>query len=333
MVKKNKIFLGLILLILALSILIGYTDAPARINPTDSQAGVDLIYAGSLLNVMENDVNSALKQELQLKIKGEGHGSVRGARMITEGLRTPDIYMSADPAVNKQLLLGNENNNLINWYLSFLSNEMVIAYNPQNYFKDEISKIKSGKQKWYELLLKDGFKLGRTDPDLDPKGYRTLFMFELAAKYYNEPQLKKRILDSQSQNLVFPETELMAMLETEQIDAAVTYKSEAIERGLPYISLPDQVNLSNPEYANFYQQVKYKNEQGEVFYGEPISYTITILNNARHRSNATAVVEYILSSNGRQFFREHGFNLIPIQFKGKKEKLPEELQKYIKREK
>ncbi|SJZ89369.1 extracellular solute-binding protein [Selenihalanaerobacter shriftii] len=315
-------------------VLIGliFTTAMTNVNLFTTQQDLKEIYAGSLLNVMENRVNPALEKHLNIKIIGEGHGSVSGARMINEGLRYPDIYLSADPTVNEQLLIGDENDNLINWYLSFLSNELVITYSSDNNFKADIKKVKSGKKVWYELLLNKGFRLGRTDPNLDPKGYRTLFMFDLAAKYYNEKNLRERVLNTNKQKLIFPETELMAMLETGQLDAAVTYKNEAIERDLSYISLPDQVNLSNPEFADLYSQVSYKTDQGEVFQGRPILYTITILNEVENNFEVIKAVEYVLSQEGRKLFKKNGFNLVPVQFRGEKEKIPVKLQKYIEGE-
>ncbi|SDB96743.1 MULTISPECIES: extracellular solute-binding protein [unclassified Candidatus Frackibacter] len=318
----------LILILIGLVLITSITNISLFI----TEQNLKEIYAGSLLNVMENKVNPALEQNLNLKVVGESHGSVSGARMIKEGLRYPDIYLSADPTVNEQLLFGDKNDNLIDWYISFLSNELVIAYNSGNKFGDEIKQVESGDIAWYKLLLNDEFRLGRTDPNLDPKGYRTLFMLDLAAKYYNEPNLKRRVLNTNNQQLIFPETELMAMLETGQIDAAVTYRNEAIERNLSYISLPDQVNLSNPKFAELYNQVSYKTDKGEVFKGRPILYTITILNKVENKSEAVKAVEYTLSQEGRKLFKENGFNLVPIQLKGKKKVLPTKLKKYIEGE-
>ncbi|SJZ30748.1 extracellular solute-binding protein [Selenihalanaerobacter shriftii] len=323
--KNSQIIAIIIIFVIVGALVINF-------NLDASDGKLKSIYAGSLLSVMENKINPKLEEKFQLNVQGEGHGSLRGARMINEGLRSPDIYLSADPAVNEQLLLGNKNSDLIDWYLSFLSNELVIAYSPDNHFKNEIKKVTSGDKEWYKLLLMDGFRLGRTDPNLDPKGYRTLFMLDLAAKYYDQDNLKKKVLNNNEQKLIFPEIELMAMLETSQLDAAVTYKNEAIERGLPYISLPDQVNLSNPKYTDFYEEVKYATDNNEVFRGKPIIYTITILNESENKSAAINVLDYILSNSGREFFVKHGFNVIPIQFKGNKNDIPVKLQKYLKGE-
>lgn len=42
---------------------------------------------------------------------------------------------------------------------------------------------------WYPVLQRNGVTYGRSDPDLDPCGYRTLMVWQLAEKHYNMPGL------------------------------------------------------------------------------------------------------------------------------------------------
>ena len=61
---------------------------------------VSVLYAGSLGAVMEKGLAPAAERTTGHGIQGEGHGSVAAARMIRDRLRTPDVFVSADPAVN-----------------------------------------------------------------------------------------------------------------------------------------------------------------------------------------------------------------------------------------
>ena len=57
--------------------------------------------------------------------------------------------------------------------IKFALNEMVIAYNDTAKFKDEINS-----DNWYDILLKDKVTFGRSEPNFDPCGYRTLMIFQ-----------------------------------------------------------------------------------------------------------------------------------------------------------
>ncbi len=123
---------------------------------------------------MEKDLGPAFARATGYPYRGEGKGSVALANMIKDKLRTPDVFISADPKVN-DLLAGPENGNLVRWYAVILGNEMVLAYNPTSRFAGRLEQAKAGKLPLYEILELKGFRLGRTDPGLDPKGYRRRF--------------------------------------------------------------------------------------------------------------------------------------------------------------
>jgi molybdate/tungstate transport system substrate-binding protein len=92
--------------------------------------------------------------------------------MIFDGLRSPDVFISADAAVNDKVLMKPEKN-LTDWYVTFASSAMVLGYNPNSKLKGLFEQVQAGKLPWYEALKTPGLKLGRTDPNPDPKGYRT----------------------------------------------------------------------------------------------------------------------------------------------------------------
>lgn len=294
---------------------------------------VSVLYAGALNYINENLVGPAFAARYGYEYLGEGHGSLVCARLIKEGLRYPDIFQSADPKINENELMGSENENFVNWYLTFATNEMVIIYHTKSRFAHQFSLVEEGKIKWYEVLATPGFRFGRTDPDLDPKGYRTLFLVELAEKYYHDSTIRERILGNvHNSQQIFRETELMARLESGQLDAASGYKNEAVERNLPFLVLPEAINLGSPQFARFYSTVSYISKQAGTFYGSPILFTITIPRIARNRKAAINFVSFVLSEKGQSLYGKHGFGKAKILVGGDKTQVPLPLRKYIQGE-
>ena len=219
------------------------------------------LVAGSLLTSMER----GLKNEVQIPLRIEAHGSVSIAQIVKAGLKNPDIISVSDPILFEGVIKPK-------WHVEFATNQMVIAYNKDTDAGKLIAD--SGLKKWYEPILEYDMKIGRTDPDLDPLGYRTLFLLDLSEQYYEEANLKEKIL---SKSLVLPEIELMSYFEIGGVDVAIVYKNMAVERGYDYVELPSEINLGSPEKVDeWYSKTEYKLQTGEKITGDVIKYASTI---------------------------------------------------------
>src|SRR5271165_2935281 len=293
------------------------------------EAQVSVLYAGSLGNLMEMDVGPAFSRVTGYKYQGEAKGSLLSANLIKERLRTPDVFISADPKVN-QRLMGNENGNLVRWYATIFGNEMVLGYNPDSRFAAELKKVGTNDTRLYEILQENGFRLGRGDPELEPKGYRTLFLFNLAEKLYQQPGLAERILNNPEQR-IFPEEQLVARLEAGQLDAGIFYRNEVAEHSLPFIGFPRELNLSDPDLDLQYGAATYVSPQGTKYAGSAIVYSITIPENARNRDGAVALVSFILSQEGRKIVEKHALRLIQPLVSGEVDAVPPTLQTALKK--
>lgn len=263
---------------------------------------VAILAAGSLQNALAN----GLKPTVDVPIEIEAHGSTTVARMIDEGQRDPDIVSVADAALFEEPLSPP-------WHSVFASNSIVIAYNPDTDGGARLTN--AGTESWYEPVVNGKVNLGRTDPDQDPLGYRALFTLELASRYYDDvSDLKEQILQ---QDQIYPETSLISQFETGSIDAAIAYRNMAIERDYEYIELPDQINLSNPQYAeDWYATTSYTLPSGQEIQGGLISYGSTI----RHMSDA-AVSVFNIHTTG-SYLEEHGF-LLRDQFPSYTDDVPQ----------
>jgi molybdate/tungstate transport system substrate-binding protein len=248
---------------------------------------VAVLAAGSLQYALENGLGPAV----DVPVEVEAHGSATVARMVAEGQRDPDIVTVADTALFSGPLSPP-------WYSVFTSNAVVLAYNPDAEGGKRIEE--AGDDRWYEPLLDGDVRLGRTDPDQDPLGYRTLFALELASRYYEDaPDLLDRIPRREQ---VYPETGLISRFETGSIDAAFAYRNMAVERGYDYVDLPDRIDLSNPDHAeDWYSTVSYTLPGGREIRGGPIAYGSTI-----RRMSDAAVSVFDVHTTG-DYLAESGF--------------------------
>jgi molybdate/tungstate transport system substrate-binding protein len=246
---------------------------------------IAILSAGSLNNALLN----GLKPSVDVPVRIESHGSATVARYIDEGLRDPDIVVLADTALFNQPLTPP-------WYSTFTSNALVIAYNEDTKEGRRIGR--AGTDNWYKPIAGGNADIGRTDPKQDPLGYRTLFMFELASRYYRDATH----LTDLSRDQIYPETGLISRFETDGIDAAITYRNMAVARDYSYINLPDQIDLSNPRYTEkWYSTVSYTLPNGKNVQGDPIAYGATI----RHMSDAALRVFDILTTGN--YLKQYGF--------------------------
>ncbi len=226
---------------------------------SDGDGPVSLLVAGSLYNALENGLRNAVNQRIQI----EGRGSTTVTRLVASGQKDPDIVSVADVALFEGPLEPP-------WFSEFATNAMVLAYTTETPGGRQVDAA----DRWYRPLLEDDVSLGRTDPDLDPLGYRTLFVLELASDHYGlNIDLREEIPE---RDQLYPETQLVSQFETGSVDAAFTYRSMAVNRGYDYYELPDRIDLSAPRYADTYGGVSYELASGHRIRGSPISYASTI---------------------------------------------------------
>ena len=145
---------------------------------------------------------------------------------------------SADYFVINELLIPE----YATWSIRFATNEIVIAFQKKSKYSSEIND-----SNWMDILLRDDVIYSRSDPDSDPCGYRSVFTFMLAEKYYNKPGLTDKLISKNREFIRPKEVDLVALIEANAADYMFQYKSVAIQHNLKYIELPDEINLSDPE--------------------------------------------------------------------------------------
>ena len=263
-------------------------------------SGVLVAYnAGSLARPLRAALDTFAARE-GVRIQQENAGSLETARKLTELGKVPDIIALADYEVFPQLLVPEH----VGWYVQFARNRMVLAYTPSSRFSGEING-----ENWWQILLRPGVETGRSDPNLDPNGYRTLLVLQLAEHHYAQPRLAARLLAALPRRNIRPkETDLVGLLQAGELDYIWSYESMARAAGLRYVQLPDAVDLGSPadsaSYARAFVQVTGRTPADTVvFRGAPIVYGISIPRNAPHPDLAERFMAFLLSPNGRGVLR------------------------------
>ena len=282
-----------------------------------------IFHAGSLTVPMK-----ALAEAFQAKYPGvtfetEASGSNAAARKISELGREADLMMSADYTVIDKLLIPD----FADWNIRFARNTMVVAYTDQSLYADEINA-----DNWYEILTREGVIYGHSDPDADPCGYRTLLVWQLAEQHYGVPGLNARLEEHCPLENVRPKSvELIALLESGDMDYAWEYRSVAVQHGLKFVELPAEINLSMVEHADFYSQATVEiagKEPGTTMtmVGKPIVYGVTIPRNAPSPGLAIEFVKFLIGPDGQAIMEQQGQPPIVPPVAGDKEALPAVLQ-------
>jgi len=260
----------------------------------------------------------------------EAGGSTKMARMISELKKPADIMASADFKVIDKTLMPD----YADWNIRFATNQLVLCYTDKSRFADEVNA-----ENWHKILGREGVIWGHSDPNLDPCGYRSLMVLQLAEKYYNEPGLYDRLIANRPQKNVRPKSvELVSLLKTGNMDYAWEYLSVAVQHDLKYVELPDDINLGNYKFDDSYKQAQVKvtgKKPGTWITrtGQSCTYGITMVKYAPNPEAAEAFLGYLLDpEGGLRILKDMGqppFIPCRVPTAEMRAKLPESLQKLV----
>ncbi len=298
------------------------------LSPISGCAGSPILtiyHAGSLTIPFDEVTREFNKLYPDIKVETEAAGSATAIRKVTELGKKASIIASADYTLIPEMMFPE----YVEWYITFAGNRMVIAYTDSSQFGDEVNK-----GNWYEILQRDGVKYGRSDPDQDPCGYRTLMVWQLAEDYYNAPELYDKLYGAAGELIRPKEVDLIALLETGDLDYAFEYLSVARQHKLNFVELPAEIDLFSEEFRDYYSKAKVEiagKKPGDTITktGKPIVYGVTIPRNAPHPELATLWVSFLLSSDGTAIMEANGQSPIIPAVTNDKSKLPDELRKYV----
>ena len=321
------------------------SDAPSG---TGGTTVLSIYHAGSLAVPFEALEKTFEATHPGVDVQREASGSVKCVRKMTELGKTPDVLATADYSLIPSMTIPDH----ASWYAAFATNELVIAYNEKSKYRDEITS-----DNWFEVLRRPDVKFGFSNPNDDPCGYRATMINLLAEAHYMDDKIFEDLIASNvafvvenDAVVVVPEseafdpntkkvlirsmeTELLAALESGDIDYFFIYRSVAVQHHLEFIELPREINLGAAEHGEFYKQYSLKQATGKVVTAKPIVYGVTIPDKSAHKELATDFLELLLGEEGQKVFSELGQPPIMPPLASDPGKLPAELRPLVRAEK
>ncbi len=264
---------------------------PLSVNAA-SKSKLTIFHAGSLTVPFAKIEKDFEVKYPDIDVQREVGGSTKMARLISEVGKPADIMASADYKVIDNNLIPS----FADWNVRFATNQLVLCYTDQSKFADKINN-----KNWYKILQEKGVDWGHSDPNLDPCGYRSLMVLQLAEQFYKIDGLYKKIVNNRPKKNIRPKAvELVNLLKTGNMDYAWEYLSVAIQHNLKFIKLNEHINLGNYKYDDFYKQAKVEvtgKKPGTWITkeGQSCTYGITIIKDAPNPKAAKLFLKFLLS--------------------------------------
>ena len=275
---------------------------------------LSVFHAGSLSVPMKNISAAFEKENPGVKVQLEAAGSLACVRKITELDQVCDVIALADYNLIDDLLIPN----YARWNVLFATNELCLVYTDKSKKADLINR-----NSWFEILMDPGISYGRSDPNADPCGYRTVLALTLLSRCYPGRSDCLKLLEKDTRYIRGKETDLNALLESQTIDYMFNYRSVAVQHNFKYLRLSDSINLSNPMLNSWYSTARVEvrgTSPGSVVSqkGASILYGVTIPLKAANPKLAEKFVNFITNpGKGRLILEQSGQNAIDPRYSAK----------------
>ncbi|MFN3557112.1 MAG: extracellular solute-binding protein [Bacteroidales bacterium] len=294
--------------------------------PVRSNQTLHIVHAGSLTLPVHEIARAFEAENPGVRVLTEAWGSKAGARRVMDFHTPADLFMSADYMVIENMLIPDH----ASWYLPFATNELAIVFTPRSRYASEIT---TGN--WMEILMRSDVKYGRSNPDMDPCGVRSVFAIKLAEKLSGKQGFAQQLLEKDTDNIRPKETDLIALLEKNHIDYIFLYKSVAVQHSLEYLQLPDSLALGNFSLNDWYRTVSIQTlgaRPGETIteYGEAMVYGLTIPHKSLSPDLAERFVQFVMDpEKGQAILQRLGQDPVGDFYNPYFEKLPESIRKRL----
>ncbi len=328
-------------------------------NPPKEKTPLRVFFAGSLIIPFDALEKAYEARHPDVDVQMEGHGSIQVIRHVTEIHELIDVVVTADhalvPILMYQSRVPETNQPYADWYIKFATNKLGLACSPKSKYADEINA-----DNWYKVIARPDVLVGIADPRFDAAGYRALMALQLAEPVYGSPIIFedmimgrfKTALTAKEENgrtvIHVPEIveakqdsgivirgasiQLIALLESGDLDYAFEYESVIRQHGLQLVQLPDAVNLGSEQYQADYKQVQVRLDFKRFFSvkpefdGDVIGYGVTIPSNAPHSKQAQEFIAFLLGAEGQAVMQANQHPLIIPPQADNYDAIPKELE-------
>lgn len=333
--------LSLVCVVVLGCILLPACGTPAPFPPERTKLRV--FEAGSLMVPFAQVEKAFELANPDIDVEMQAHGSIQVIRYVTELAEDVDVVAVADSSLIPMLMYPTpmaDGRPYADWSIEPATNRLVLAYTVNSRYAGELDT-----SNWYEVVTRPDVRFGMADPRLDAVGYRTIMVAKLAEAYYGNSDIMREMIGGQFtvpitareesgiSVVTVPELlepsggrmylrgasmQLIALLESGDIDYTFEYKSVVLQHSLNFLELPPEISLGDSSFADSYRKVRVKIDFRRFksvvpeFEGLPIVYGMTIPNSSRHQAEAVRFVQFVLGPDGQDIFQEcHHPPLVP----------------------
>ena len=233
-------------------------------------------------------------------------GSLLLASEIAQG-NPVSVFISLSHGAVTAAHLGNESSG---WAIAFASDQMTLAYSNATLQNSAANATVTAcnsalaadtNSSWntcFTMLTSGSVKIGTGNPNADPSGYRGWIVLEAAGQAFanNSSFYENRLISNNGNVTAASAADLIAPLQTGQIQFLWIYKSSAIAHKLNYLQLPGRVNLGSSKYSWFYSKFSYQLATG-LETGGVIRLWITVPADSMDTADSLQFVAFVVKNS------------------------------------
>jgi molybdate/tungstate transport system substrate-binding protein len=266
---------------------------------------LDVASAGSMRAMLDGPIKAAIAQRLQLDLQSHARGADAVAHSIVDGELLADVFIPVTAGPMRTVMEAGR----CEVAEPIARTELVLVYSPKSRFVAQFEAAAAGKANWWEVMQEPGLRVARSNPAGDPSGRAILFAMMLAAKKYKQPDLVEKVLGAtlNLDQILTGGGNTQARLANGEIDVMGTYKMGPAGNKQPYLSVPNDVNLSrlnvhaeNPELS--------LSIEGKTFYPEPLVFYAGALKGAANAGGADVFLAWLKGAEAQALFRQAQFD-------------------------
>lgn len=278
------------------------------------RGALNVCHAGSLLIAFAQVEQEFSKQHPGVKVVDTSGGSVDLARRFAAGMLACDVYAPADHVDIDALLKPAR---LADYTIVFAKGRMVLAYMandpraaklPVNGTFNPPGLVPAVATGWQDVLTASGVRISGAHPFLDPGGYRSHMIFELAQQYLKIAGLYNALLQHYQVAPADPGGTALTLGKDFSFQLTYEHSAAAAAKRDPqyrYVTLPVEIDLSGANGSQYKASVTIPGlgtagtAASVVIAASPVEWGLTIPVTSPNRESAIAFVGTLLGPSGR----------------------------------
>ena len=246
-------------------------------------------------------------------------GSLTLGQEIAQG-NPVSVFLSVAKSAVSSSVLGST---FSGWAIAFEADQMAITYSNATTQNSAGASVVDSYQTaqsanttraWFDFfsnVTSGSVKVGISDPNADPAGFRAWLVLEAAGYLYgnnNTSYFVNRMLSNHGNITAGSAADLVAPLEEGNIQFLFIYKSAGIAEKLNVVQLPAQVSLGSPAYSSLYSQFSYSTSSGAQK-GGLIALFITVPKDTTDFTDSVSFVAFVVK-NAASLLSQYGLQSI-----------------------